>query len=106
MIQDAGVDALVLDSVSGVRPAGTGRTIDWGVARRIRDSLRLPVILAGGLHAGNVGRAIAAVDPYGIDVISGVEHPVGRKDPEKVRAFMGAVLDSEPARSHRQRPEG
>lgn len=91
LIEDAGVDALVLDSVSEARPAGTGRRIDWSVARKIRESVRLPVILAGGLNPGNVGKAIATVNPYGVDVISGVEGPVGRKNPGKIRAFVDAV---------------
>jgi len=90
-IEETGVDALVLDSVSEVRPAGTGLCIDWGIARKIQDSVRLPVILAGGLNAGNVGRAIAAVRPYGVDVISGVETQAGRKDPVKIDAFVAAV---------------
>ena len=105
-IRDAGADALVLDSVSDERPAGTGRTVDWRVARGIRDSVRLPVILAGGLNAGNVGRAIEAVDPYGVDVISGVENPVGIKDPARVRAFIEAVRGSRPARSPHRRLAG
>jgi phosphoribosylanthranilate isomerase len=94
-IEDTGVDALVLDSVSETRPGGTGQSIDWRTAGKIRESLRIPVILAGGLHSGNVGRAIAAVNPFGVDVISGVEHPVGRKDPGKLRAFTKAVFDAD-----------
>ncbi len=96
LIEDTGVDALVLDSVSNARPAGTGQSIDWSIARKIRENVRLPVILAGGLNSGNVGQAVAAVNPYGVDVISGVENPVGRKDPEKVRAFVEAVTGSSP----------
>jgi phosphoribosylanthranilate isomerase len=91
LIAKTGVDALVLDSVSETRPAGTGRSIDWHLAGRIRDSIRQPVILAGGLHADNVTDAIRTVRPYAVDVISGVEDPVGRKNPEKVRAFVDAV---------------
>lgn len=91
LIEQAGADALVLDSVSDVRPAGTGQCIDWRLASQIRDHVRLPVILAGGLNAGNVGRAVAAVNPFGVDVISGVEAPVGRKDPAKLSAFFQAV---------------
>mgnify|MGYP000995119071 FL=1 len=90
-IEGAGADALLLDSASRLRPAGTGASIDWGLARSIRERARLPVILAGGLDAGNVGRAVAVVDPYGVDVISGVEGPVGQKDPRKIRAFVDAV---------------
>jgi phosphoribosylanthranilate isomerase len=91
LIEDTGVDGLTLDSVSDARPAGTGRTVDWDLARRIRESVRLPVILAGGLHAGNVGEAISAVNPFAVDVISGVEEPVGTKDRNRVRAFVEAV---------------
>lgn len=93
-IEQAGADALILDSVSDTRPAGTGQSVDWAVARQIRDRVRLPLILAGGLHAGNVGQAVAAVRPYGVDVISGVENSVGGKDPDKVKAFIQAATQS------------
>ena len=91
LIARTGADALVLDSVSDTRPAGTGQSVDWTLARRIRDHVRLPLILAGGLSAANVGQAVAAVRPYGVDVISGVEAPVGRKAPAKVNAFIAAA---------------
>jgi phosphoribosylanthranilate isomerase len=91
LIAKTGADALVLDSVSECRPAGTGRSMDWNLARKIRDTLRIPVILAGGLHAGNVGQAVRAVLPYGVDVISGVEDSCGQKVPEKIKAFIEAV---------------
>jgi phosphoribosylanthranilate isomerase len=96
LIEDTGVDALVLDSVSQVKPAGTGQCIDWNIARKISASAKMPVILAGGLNADNIGQAIAAVNPYGVDVISGVENSMGGKDPHKLRAFIKAVraLDS------------
>jgi phosphoribosylanthranilate isomerase len=96
LIEDTGVDALLLDSVSDTWPAGTGQSIDWSIARKIRESVQLPVILAGGLNSRNVGQAIAAVNPYGVDVISGVENSMGKKDPEKVRAFIEAVTGSDP----------
>jgi len=98
LIEDAGVDALLLDSVTDGRPAGTGRTIDWGIARQIRKIVKLPLILAGGLRAENVGEAIATVNPFGVDVISGVENPVGRKDPEKIQAFINVVTTAIPHR--------
>ncbi|OPY73462.1 MAG: N-(5'-phosphoribosyl)anthranilate isomerase [Syntrophorhabdus sp. PtaU1.Bin050] len=94
LIEDTGVDALVLDSFSDARPAGTGQSIDWTMARNICEIVRLPVILAGGLNSANVGQAVTAVHPYGVDVISGVENPVGKKDPHKVRAFIEAVSGS------------
>ncbi len=90
-LADAGIDAVVLDSVTGSKPAGTGSTFDWKVARRIRDDVSIPVILAGGLNAGNVSQAVSDVRPYGVDVISGVENPVGKKDPARVHAFLMAV---------------
>ncbi|OPX94778.1 MAG: N-(5'-phosphoribosyl)anthranilate isomerase [Syntrophorhabdus sp. PtaU1.Bin002] len=93
-IEDTGVDALLLDSFSDARPAGTGQSIDRTMAWNIRETVRLPVILAGGLNSANVEQAVAAVNPYGVDVISGVENPVGKKDPDKVRAFMEAVSGS------------
>ncbi|MDY0043915.1 MAG: phosphoribosylanthranilate isomerase [Syntrophales bacterium] len=93
LIEDTGADALLLDSVSDARPAGTGRSIDRDMARRIVQSVKIPVILAGGLNACNVAHAIASVKPYGVDVISGVENPVKIKDPLKVRAFVKAVQE-------------
>ena len=88
---ETGVDAVLIDSYSSARAAGTGHSVDFRMARSIRDALRLPVILAGGLNADNVRQAIAAVAPYAVDVISGVEDASGRKDPAKVRAFIAAV---------------
>ncbi|MCF8110368.1 MAG: phosphoribosylanthranilate isomerase [Desulfobacteraceae bacterium] len=90
-IEATGVDALVLDSVSRTKPAGTGKSIDWRIAQKIRNRAALPVILAGGLSAENVGRAVAEVKPYGVDVISGVEQPPGKKDPEKLKTFFCAL---------------
>lgn len=87
----AGVDVLLVDSVSATRPAGTGRTVDLAVARRIRDGVAVPVVLAGGLRPDNVAAAIRTVEPFGVDVISSVECPVGRKDPGRVRSFLAAV---------------
>lgn len=85
------IAGLVLDSKTSSRPAGTGVPIDWTAAARIRQSLSIPVILAGGLTAGNVGQAIAAVRPYGVDVISGVESSAGVKDERLVFEFVRAA---------------
>ena len=71
---------------------GTGRTWDWALAAQ-RHS-QIPVILAGGLTPENVGEAIAAVNPWGVDVASGVEAEPGIKDPAKVEAFMAAARQS------------
>jgi phosphoribosylanthranilate isomerase len=86
---------IVLDAkVPGGAPGGTGRTLDWTLARRLRERVSF-LMLAGGLEPGNVRRAIATVRPDGVDVASGVESAPGRKDPEKVRAFIEAVRGEE-----------
>jgi phosphoribosylanthranilate isomerase len=81
--------AFLLDVRDDVLFGGTGRTFDWSLAEGIKKLG--PVILAGGLHAGNVGEAIRTVRPYGVDVCSGVEIGPGRKDPAKLREFMREV---------------
>jgi phosphoribosylanthranilate isomerase len=84
-------DFHLLDSyVSGV-PGGTGETFAWDLARGHRGP---PVILSGGLTPDNVGAAIAAVQPDGVDVASGVEASPGVKDPAKLDAFAAAVSAS------------
>ncbi len=89
------VRAILLDSGSGVRPGGTGERFDWesvqGMVRGLGKSV--PVIVAGGLTPGNVGEAIGILKPWGVDVASGVEASPGKKDPEKVRAFVRAVRE-------------
>lgn len=68
---------------------GTGRTIDWSLARKLAASHR--IILAGGLTPENVAEAIRRVRPYAVDVASGVESRPGKKDPGKLRAFFDEV---------------
>ena len=89
------VDALLLDSgnpnLAVKELGGTGRVHDWSLSRRIRDVVHpLPLFLAGGLRPDNVGAAIAAVQPYGLDLCSGVRSD-GRLDAAKLAAFMDAV---------------
>ena len=84
--------ALMLDSEHGPYRGGTGQTFDWEVARRV--SAELPMLLAGGLTPANVAEAVATVDPWAVDVASGVEQG-GRKDHELVRAFVGAAKSAE-----------
>lgn len=91
------VDAILLDSGrprAAVRElGGTGRTHDWSVSRRIVERARVPVFLAGGLNAGNVGGAIRDVCPWGIDLCSGVRTN-GSLDGTKLAglvASLGAV---------------
>jgi phosphoribosylanthranilate isomerase len=89
--------ALMLDSGSSAAPGGTGRTFDWREARAMVRflSVNQPVIVAGGLTAVNVAEAIELFQPWGVDVSSGVEARPGKKDPEKVRAFVAAVRSAE-----------
>ncbi len=89
--------AILLDSRSDGTAGGTGKTFDWGSVRDMVQavSLMVPVIVAGGLTALNVGKAINMFAPFGVDVASGVEAQPGKKDPEKVRAFVKAVRDAD-----------
>lgn len=73
--------------------SGTGQTVDWSRAAELAGSGRM--ILAGGLTPANVGAAIAAVRPWGVDVSSGVEAAPGMKDEELIREFIGAVRAAE-----------
>jgi phosphoribosylanthranilate isomerase len=81
--------AVLLDAHDRVKRGGTGRVIDWSIAAMI--ARERPVILSGGLSADNAAEAIAAVQPYAIDVSSGVESAPGRKDPAKLRALFAAL---------------
>jgi phosphoribosylanthranilate isomerase len=91
---DAGADAVLVDSVIPGRPAGTGRAVDWNLARTVVEAGVAPCILAGGLDPDNVGRAVAAVRPFAVDVISAVEDAAHRKVRERVRAFIQAAKRS------------
>ena len=88
------VDALLLDSgnprANTKILGGTGRTHDWQLSRQIVEAVDKPVFLAGGLHAGNVQQAMTEVQPFGLDLCSGVR-TAGQLDPHKLEAFMRAV---------------
>lgn len=93
--------ALVVDCASGDQVGGTGNSFEWD---RVSGPLRavntlIPIIVAGGLNASNVQRAMAVLRPWGVDVCSGVEARPGKKDPEKVRAFIKAVREADKANS-------
>lgn len=77
---------LLLDAHDPVRRGGTGKTVDWDAAAAIARRRRL--LLAGGLTPANVAEAIARVQPYGVDVCSGVEASPRIKDPAKVKEFV------------------
>jgi indole-3-glycerol phosphate synthase / phosphoribosylanthranilate isomerase len=81
---------ILLDTKADGSPGGTGRVFDWSRARQVREKASF-LALAGGLTAENVHVALNAVRPDLVDVSSGVESSPGRKDPEKMRAFLEAV---------------
>ena len=91
------ISALVVDSGSGDRPGGTGERFDWEAAKIGIWHLgqEVPVVVAGGLTPENVDEAIKKLRPWGVDVASGVEAKAGKKDPEKVHAFVKAVRMAE-----------
>ncbi len=81
-------EAFLLDAGGPGEYGGTGRTLPWeGMSKRFA-GLGKPWVLAGGLTPENVERAIATAKPSGVDTASGVESAPGRKDPDKVRAFI------------------
>ncbi|HTB69829.1 MAG TPA: phosphoribosylanthranilate isomerase [Solirubrobacteraceae bacterium] len=86
------LDARAKDPRRRALRGGTGETFDWELVRARRS--RVPLILSGGLDAGNVGEAIATVHPYALDTASGTEAAPGRKDPERLRALFDAVKRS------------
>ena len=82
-------DAILLDSFNKGQYGGTGRVHDWELSRQIRQIIEpTPLILAGGLNPENVKEAILTVQPYAVDVASGVESQPAIKDPKKVLAFI------------------
>jgi phosphoribosylanthranilate isomerase len=89
--------ALLFDAQSNGTFGGTGTTFDWPGTRGMVQviSLRIPVIVAGGLTSLNVEKAIRLLQPFGVDVSSGVEAQPGKKDPEKIRAFVGSVRSAD-----------
>jgi phosphoribosylanthranilate isomerase len=88
---EAGADAILLDSAQKNKVGSTGQVADLAIARQIRDVVwPQPFILAGGLQAKNVANALRKVEPFGVDVFSGVNRE-GYLDPQKVQEFVGAV---------------
>jgi phosphoribosylanthranilate isomerase len=84
------MDGILVDSRTDAAVGGTGKTFDWAYAGKtlFRNARERKLIAAGGLSPDNVSEAIAMLRPWGVDVVSGVETAPGRKDAEKVRAFI------------------
>jgi phosphoribosylanthranilate isomerase len=89
------IDFHLLDTYREGERGGTGETFDWTMLSR--RSTDVPLILSGGLNAGNVAEAIAAAGPFAVDVASGIESAPGIKDPGKMKAFAAAVRGTAPA---------
>jgi phosphoribosylanthranilate isomerase len=83
------VSAILLDTSIKGSYGGTGKRFNWSIAREAKRHAR--IILAGGLAIENVAEAITTVNPFALDVCSGVEAEPGRKDPDKLRSFMAEV---------------
>jgi phosphoribosylanthranilate isomerase len=94
---EEGVHAFLFDTFHKELAGGTGRTFDWDLIAALKP--HRPVILAGGLHAGNVAEAIRQVKPYAVDVNSGVESAPGIKDFIRLQQFVDMIrkADAEPA---------
>jgi len=84
------VDSILIDSGSG-----SGKTFDWDKVQSLVRGHTMRFIIAGGLNPENVGVAVQKFSPWGVDVVSGVEREPGRKDPEKLQAFIAAVRKAE-----------
>jgi phosphoribosylanthranilate isomerase len=88
------VDAILLDSgnqsLAIKELGGTGRTHDWSLSRKIREAIEVPLFLAGGLNPTNVAAAVREVQPFGIDVCSGLRTE-GNLDPQKLSDFIRAI---------------
>ena len=78
------------------RPGGLGAAFDWHILENV--GLTVPFMVSGGLNAGNVAQAICITGAGGVDVSSGVEREIGRKDPDMIRAFIRAAREAPPSR--------
>jgi phosphoribosylanthranilate isomerase len=91
------VDAILLDSGNQTLPikelGGTGRVHDWQLSARIREVVKVPLFLAGGLNPANVAEAINQVRPFGVDVCSGLRTD-GKLDEAKLSAFFNAIASN------------
>ena len=83
------VDAILLDTARPAQLGGTGEAFDWSALDGL--AAPVPVLVAGGLHPGNVGELLTRHAPYGVDVASGVESAPGIKDAAKLQAFFQAI---------------
>jgi phosphoribosylanthranilate isomerase len=90
LARNAHVNAVLVDSRTATAVGGTGLSFDWAAGRRVFDSAnrKAKIVVAGGLNHENVAEAIAMLQPWGVDVVSGVEREPGRKDPILLQRFV------------------
>jgi phosphoribosylanthranilate isomerase len=95
IIQDPNVDAVLVDSRTATADGGTGVAFDWREAHKAlfqnAEARKRRLVAAGGLTPANVAEALSILQPWGVDVVSGVEYAPGRKDPVRVRSFIATV---------------
>lgn len=103
---DVRPDAWLIDSGRGSQRGGTGKTFPWREGRPMIQKLHEPVIIAGGLNPENVQEALEILQPWGVDVASGVESYPGRKHPGLVTQFIDAVRQFDAANSVRVAQKG
>jgi len=101
-----GIARVLIDSRLGSIIGGTGTPFDWNAARSAfaADLSQLNLIVAGGLRPENVEDAITSLDPWGVDVSSGVESAPGRKDPQKLEAFLRKASSTSTSKSDTSNP--
>ncbi|MFU8868830.1 phosphoribosylanthranilate isomerase [Natronococcus sp.] len=97
---DAVADGLLVDTPAADGGGGTGETHDWKLTRELAADLDSPLVLAGGLTPENVADAVRAVEPFAVDVASGIENAEGRTDPETVREFVEQAKHPSAAIAH------
>jgi phosphoribosylanthranilate isomerase len=98
------IDAIMLDSGSPQQRGGTGIPFGWEEVAPLAAGIReaMPLIIAGGLNAQNVGRAIELFQPWGVDVVSGVESEPGKKDEARLRDFVAAIRGTQASAKQRE----
>jgi phosphoribosylanthranilate isomerase len=90
LMKNYDADAFLLDGYLRDKPGGTGQTFDWQLVARAKQ-LGRPIILSGGLTPRNARECIQTTQPDAVDVSSGVESTPGKKDHDKIRAFLEAA---------------
>lgn len=99
LVEGRAIDAVLIDSCVAGAAGGTGIVFDWGAAREdlLRVATQMRIIVAGGLTPTNVRQVVQTLNPWGVDVASGVETTAGVKDPHKVENFIAAARQTDAA---------